>query len=118
VGQIAYSTQNGIEGSVSQGVQQPYEIQIVTSTSNANVITLECLIYPNPATDLIQLKVEPSTTGITKYELTDVSGKLLKKSIITSSVTDIKMQDYQSATYFLTVINGNDPIKVFKIIKN
>ena len=57
-GQIVYTTNTGINGSVAQGVQQPYEISVVTGVEEANGINLIWTAYPNPATDHLQLKVE------------------------------------------------------------
>jgi len=59
VGQVAYTTiTNGVNGSVAQGVQQPYEISVVTALEEANDISLEFSVYPNPFTDYLILKIE------------------------------------------------------------
>jgi hypothetical protein len=46
VGQIVYTTVSGTNGSVAQGVQQPYEISVVTGIENKE-INLSCSIYSN-----------------------------------------------------------------------
>ena len=59
VGQVVYTTNTGgANGSVAQGVQQPFEISVVTGIDEANGITLQCSAYPNPTTDFLKLKVE------------------------------------------------------------
>jgi hypothetical protein len=58
VGQVAYQTHTGTSGSVAEGVQQPYEISVVTSIEEANDIKLSITAYPNPTTDYLELKVE------------------------------------------------------------
>ena len=40
VGQVVYITSTGINGSVAQGVQQPYEISVITGV-NETAINLE-----------------------------------------------------------------------------
>ncbi|MBK6984778.1 MAG: hypothetical protein IPH32_08475 [Bacteroidetes bacterium] len=40
IGQSAYNTYTGTNGSVAQGVQQPYEISIVTEVKEAKDISL------------------------------------------------------------------------------
>ncbi len=59
VGQIVYTTNTSVSsGSVAQGVQQPFEISVITAIEQAEDITLVCSVYPNPASDFLTLKVE------------------------------------------------------------
>jgi opacity protein-like surface antigen len=58
VGQVAYQTKTGSSGSVAEGVQQPYEISVVSGIEKAIGISLSVSAYPNPTTDFLQLKVE------------------------------------------------------------
>lgn len=46
VGQVTYQTHIGTNGSVSEGVQQPYEISIITGIDEAEGINLTVLAYP------------------------------------------------------------------------
>ena len=59
VGQVFYTTQTGTNGNtVAQGVQQPFEISVVTGIPEAKGINLSVSAYPNPATDYLTVKVE------------------------------------------------------------
>ena len=121
VGQIVYSTHTGTNGYEVQGVQQPYEISVVIGIDEANGITLNCLAYPNPASDFVMLKVDASTVHSIQslnYQLFDLHGKLLQKHQIDNSETKVSFINLTPATYFLKVIQGNKEIKTFKIIKN
>ncbi len=51
VGQVVYTTNTGASGSVAQGVQQPFEISIVTGIEEAKGINLSVSAYPNPTTE-------------------------------------------------------------------
>jgi hypothetical protein len=57
IGQITYNTFSGTNGSVAQGVQQPFEISVVTGIHKAFDIDLIFSAYPNPATDFVTLKI-------------------------------------------------------------
>ena len=46
IGQVVYTCNNGDEGSVAQGVQQPYEISVVSSAGNFKNVDLACMAYP------------------------------------------------------------------------
>ena len=118
VGQTFYSTNSGTNGKVHPGVQQPYEISVVTGIEDASGISLEMLIYPNPAKDFINLIIENFEIDNLSYQLYDINGSILKKDKVVDNETSISMQDLKPSTYFIKVIQGNKDIKTFKIIKN
>lgn len=118
VGQVVYTSGTGTNGSVAQGVQQPYEISVETGLEVAKGITLQCSAYPNPATDFVKLMVENYTFEKLTYQLYDVNGKLLKNKKVEGNETSIDMSNLAIATYFLKVTQSNKEIKIFKIIKN
>lgn len=120
VGQVVYTTTSGTTGSVAQGVQQPYEISVVTSIEEAKGINLTVSAYPNPTTDFLQLKVEGSTSlsvQTMSIQLFDLSRKLLQAKNLSGTETQIDMSNLFPATYFVKVIQENKEIKTFKIIK-
>jgi len=118
VGQVVYQTNTGTNGSVAEGVQQPYEISVVTALDETEGITLQYSAYPNPANDLVTLNINTSL-GIQNmaYQLYDFSGKLLEESKITGNETDVLMKNLVSSTYFLKIIENNKEVKIFKIVK-
>jgi len=118
VGQVVYTTYTGTNGSVAQGVQQPYEISIITGIEQARGIDLVYMVYPNPTVGLLTLKVLNYNYEKLSYQLYDITGKVLENKEITSTETAISLVDYTSAIYFLKLIDNNKEIKVFKIIKN
>jgi hypothetical protein len=118
VGQVVYTTNGNSNGRVAQGVQQPYEIFIVTGIEEAKGISLEIMVYPNPATDFIKLKIENYDVQNLRYQLYDINARLLQDNKIVGNETDIVMSNYVSATYFLKVTDNNKVVKTFKIIKN
>jgi opacity protein-like surface antigen len=120
VGQVIYTTNSGTSGSVAEGVQQPYEISVVTGIEEAKGINLSVSAYPNPTTDFLQLKVDASTTLSIQsmtYQLYDMQGNLLQIKNLTGTETQIDMSNYVPSTYFVRVISENQSIKEFKIIK-
>lgn len=118
VGQVVYSQFSGTNGNITQGVQQPYEISVVTAIKEAEGITLEMLVYPNPATDFIRLKIVNFEITKLDYKLYDTAGSLVKVGKIDDAETIISMQDLRPSTYFLKILQGTKDIKTFKLIKN
>ncbi len=118
VGQIDYTTISSVNHSVAQGVQQPFEISVVTTIEEATGINLSVSVYPNPTTDYLQLKVESEKLKDLSFQLFDLSGKLLQSEKIRGNQTSINMSNLAPATYFVKVFQGNEEVKTFKIIKN
>jgi hypothetical protein len=115
VGQVVYTTATGTNGSVAQGVQQPYEISTTVGIKET-AITLELSVYPNPTTDYLTLKVEDNTE--LNYQLYDLQGKVIENKKVTANSTTIKMEALPKAIYFLNATKNNRIVKTFKIIKN
>jgi hypothetical protein len=118
IGQLLYHTHSGTNGSVAEGVQQPFEISVVTGTEDAGDIGLAVLAYPNPAADLLLLKVETLEWRDLSYQLYGLDGKLLLTNSLKALETPIDMRSYVSGCYVLRVFSGTRPIKEFKIVKN
>ena len=118
VGQVVYTTITGSNGSVVQGVQQPYEISIVIGIDQARDIKLSCTAYPNPVVDLLTLKVDNYNIENLMYQLYDMNGKRLENKFIKRNETGIPLGKLVPATYFLKVIHNGKEVKTFKIIKN
>jgi len=118
VGQVVYTTNTGTNGSVAQGVQQPFEISVVTGIEEAKGINLSVLAYPNPTTDYLTLEVKDFELSTLHFQLYNMSGKLLESKKITGNQTSIVMSNLVPATYFVKVTESNNEVKTFKIIKN
>jgi hypothetical protein len=118
IGQVAYTTNTGSNGSVSQGVQQPYEISVVTAIENARDISLECLVFPNPTRGEVKLVIRTKDFENLRFQLYNMNGIRLQDKKIDNEETEIIMDSLSPSTYFLKVLSGNKEIKTFKIIKN
>jgi Secretion system C-terminal sorting domain len=117
IGQIVYMTNIGTNGSVTQGIQQPYEILVITGIPEAKDITIEILVYPNPVTDNLKLEIKNYEIQNLRYKLYDNNGKLLQENKIEGNETNIIMNNLIPAIYFLKVTDNKKIVKTFKIIK-
>ena len=117
VGQIAYTSLPGSGGSVSEGIQQPYEIATL-GNDEFTEISLLMTAYPNPTVDILNLVVIDQKWDDLSCNLFDSNGRLVSKKIkVSSSETAVSMQELNQGIYFLVVSNSNKTIKTFKIIK-
>ena len=119
VGQLTYHTYVGPNGSVSEGVQQPYEISITTGIENT-AIELSMSVFPNPVIHHLTLKIKDDSwiNGQTLLYLYDVNGKLLKQHVVVGNETMIAAAHLKPAVYILKVVQNGKEVKVFKVVKD
>jgi hypothetical protein len=118
IGQVVFTSNNNLSGIVSQGVQQPFEILVVSGIKSAEEIYLECSVFPNPTNELINLRVANCKFENLSMQLYDTSGKLLQSKKVEGDETFISMVNFIPANYLIKVTQGNKEVKTFKIIKN
>ena len=106
VGQVVYTTNIGINGSVAQGVQQPYEIYTTVGIEVMG-ISLELAAYPNPVSNVLTLYIGNYNNEKLIYQLYDMQGKLLDSKQVVNSSTTVDIQDLPVSTYLLNVIDNS-----------
>ena len=119
VGQIADQKVEGGSRYIIEGVQQPYEIQVVGINSYPG-INLSAVVYPNPTANKVVLSIrdyEIPSSGLT-LQLYDLNGKFLKSMVIKDADTEIDFSGYAAATYQLRIVNDKQLLKTFKVVKN
>jgi hypothetical protein len=116
IGQVVYNIAQGVNGSITEGLQQPYEISEITGIENKH-ITLSIFVYPNPTSDYLVLRLTEENKDY-KYALFDIKGQLIKKEQELSIENRIEMSQYKSGTYLLKVTKSEKELKIFSIIKN
>lgn len=117
IGQIDFQTNSGTSGTISQGVQQAFEI-VTLSTNDIPQIQLTASVYPNPTVQNVTLSIKEYDLLNLQYVLFDLQGKVIFTGKITANETQIEMTSLQSAHYLLQVVENNKNLKTFKIIKN
>jgi hypothetical protein len=114
VGQVVYTSKSDGVYTISEGVQQPYEISETLGMEHTD-IELSLQVFPNPASDFLTLVSERPNL---RYQLVDSKGAVIRDAQLTETSQVINLQDLEIAIYFLHVMDGNETMKSFKIIKN
>ncbi|AUP78904.1 T9SS type A sorting domain-containing protein [Flavivirga eckloniae] len=114
VGQVVCTTNTGLNGSLSQGVHQPYGMTLATDNG---LIHLELMVYPNPTTNRLTLNVDNIEFSMLNFQLYDIHGNQLKSGWLENKTTTIIMEKLPTATYFLKVSDNKKTSKTFRIIK-
>lgn len=117
LGQVAFQTFSGSGVSEAQGVQQPYEISVVTASSDLKKIDLNIATYPNPVTDILTLSVDGINSSAFSYQLFNLAGEIIDQKLISNRISKINMSAYSPSTYLLQIVKDKQEIKTYKIIK-
>jgi hypothetical protein len=116
IGQVAYESIYNSSGSVSEGVQQAFEIATLMLTENTFNFSLTA--FPNPTHSFLTLGIENFNQEKLTYQLVDLEGKLVQQGAIQLKETRLDMTQLPIATYFVEVNHEGKNIQTFKIIKN
>ena len=120
VGQIAVQSNSEGSTSISEGVQQPYEIDVV-GVDNYPDITLNAILYPNPTQGNLQLVMSNDqlqmVNGQWLMKVFDADGKFLFSKQIDGETTQLDLSPYATGTYYINVCSGKDVMKTFKVVK-
>jgi len=116
LGQVVYTANNSPSGTVSQGVQQAYEIFLIGI--NETELNISLSVFPNPTSDYLTIKVQNYNNEALSYNFIDEQGKLVLNEQITTHDTHVAMSTIARGAYFINVLQANKKIQTFKIIKN
>jgi hypothetical protein len=117
-GQPFYSFHTGNDGSLTEGLQQSYVIQLITSIEEVFPSGLLYEVYPNPSAGILILKVKDTGAENLRFQLHNLNGQLLVENKISAVETPISLTGLSRAVYLLKVMEGQEVLRTFKIIKN
>ena len=115
VGQVAVQANSDGGTTMYEGVQQPYEIQIIGVDDYPDIV-LNAMVYPNPTVGNVQLTMN-NVQLVGDVKVFDMNGKLLFVKKIEGENTEIPMANLAAGTYFVNVCQGQQVLKSFKVIK-
>ena len=115
-GQLSYNAMSSYEISISEGVIQVFNIDVVSGVDN-NDILLFYNAYPNPVHENLTLSVKNYNGETIEYQIFDSNGRLISKGIVENKLTAISTLDLITACYYLHVLKDGKAEKSFKIVK-
>ena len=116
IGQIFYESSVGKNGQVNQGVQHSIEL-FALSNVKLETVTLKATTFPNPTKDNILLNIQIADLNNFSYQLFNVKGQKIGSEKIKNENTNISLNNVYAGIYILKVLQKNNQLKTFKIIK-
>ena len=117
LGETIVPTFTSKDGSIviSHGFQQ---MLVVTAVEEHILNPVTVSIFPNPASEVVNIKFETPTDGAITLFLLNSTGNLLKTEQIQPATInkDINLQDLPSGVYYLRLLKGKQ-VNVYKVVK-
>jgi len=100
---------------LSHGFQQQL---IVTAIEEHLDIAVNVKVYPNPASDVVNVSFDEPVEGEIGITILDSQGKLVKKDMIEATMTEkqINLQEIPAGVYYLRLTKGK-LVNVYKVVK-
>jgi hypothetical protein len=118
VGQVWVHTMGSPDYSLQAGVQQPFEIQLLTDLAPELDLRVSFRAYPNPTLDQLWLEAEGPLPARLQVRLCDLLGQVVLSQPIEQAETLFSLRGLAEGTYLLYLMRDDRPLKTFKIIKN
>ena len=100
---------------LTHGFQQ----KVLITTVAENILNpVQVTVFPNPASEVINIEFDTPVDGEISLFLLDTQGKLVKTEKIEAATTNkqINMQDLPSGIYYLRLTKGK-LVNVYKVVK-
>jgi len=115
IGQVVYTSAQGSNGNVNQGVQQPYDVGVIIGIEE---IGISLSVFPNPTAGLLTLTVADEDASLLSYQLFDASGRMVDAKNNLNSTNSISLDRYATGVYTLSVSRDNKQVKSFRVVRN
>jgi hypothetical protein len=118
VGQTVYTAQSNSATSLSKGVQQGFEIFLITGIEDEDRFGLAATVFPNPTSNYLTVEIKNySSDTAMEIFLFDAKGQQVHRQQVVDVQTQLQMEHLSPALYVLKLIQGNKLVKVVKVIK-
>lgn len=114
IGLPDFQTYSGSNGTISEGVQQAYEL-LSLNVNDWNK-DFQVVFYPNPVTDYLVIEV-PETDAELTYNILSHSGQLVKSGNLSEIKTSIEVRSFVSEGYFIEIRKNNQLVRHYQFIK-
>lgn len=114
VGQIFYEHPTNGSTTITQGVQQPYEIE--TTSVGELASKYEFKVFPNPMNNELNIFCNVNDISVFSIQITDMNGKTVyETNSLMSNKIDVSF--FLPGSYFLTFKTNSESIAKYKLIK-
>jgi hypothetical protein len=115
IGQISNAQATASTGSLSEGVQQPFEFFEVTVNEVLREIGIS--LFPNPALTDVMLELPTFQEGIVA-RFCSSNGSLIEEVNIKSKTTSVNVRNWAASTYYIQLSDAAGHTSSYKMVKH
>ncbi|MFM7310701.1 MAG: T9SS type A sorting domain-containing protein [Flavobacteriales bacterium] len=115
IGQVSYEHIDGPAGTLYEGVQQPYELFVVSI--DESMLDVSFALFPNPTRDYITISMEHFQDGLS-MAIFDLQGQLMMDTPLLHSNQALNVQHWAPSSYIVRIRNSSGAFSEFIFIKN
>ena len=113
IGEPVISTLSGGGFVLTQGFQQ----SMLTITEVEQFLNVEVQMYPNPASDYLNIQFPAGEFNTVTIRVTDLTGKVIMIEELQSELTRLDVLGWNAGTYILSIVADDELVQTCKIIK-
>jgi len=117
LGETIIPTLTSQDGSLilAHGFQQKL---IITAVEENLDLQVKIKVYPNPASEVVNIQFEEPVDGEIDVAILDSQGKLIKRETIESAIVEkqINLQDFPAGIYYIR-LTKDKLVNVYKVVK-
>ncbi|MDG1159169.1 MAG: T9SS type A sorting domain-containing protein [Flavobacteriales bacterium] len=118
VGQVFFQIIEDQQISLSEGVQQAFEISIIDGIEEEKPFSFAISAFPNPIMDVLHIELKDEFSGTVMFQVHDAIGNLIQEGEASSSKFTIQTTNWSGGAYYLHVYNiGSLQSSTLKIVK-
>ena len=95
-----------------------FKINVPLTSPTVDVENLKISVYPNPASEIVNVKLSDAAPSVSTLILTDLLGKTVLKQAITSVETELDISAIPLGIYFVSIYRENEVVAKSRIVIN
>ena len=95
-----------------------FKINVPLTSPTVDVESLKISVYPNPASEIVNVKLSDAAPSVSTLILTDLLGKTVFKQAITSIETELDISAIPLGIYFVSIYRENEVVAKSRIVIN
>ena len=115
IGQTFYHETSSAAAIISEGVQHPIEIYILSGNLYEENKIIQ--LFPNPTAEFLNLSLKRSLYDEWNYQIFNSEGKLVSAALIEGDFMQIDLGNFEQGIYYVIIFDKSNFKTSYKIIK-
>lgn len=116
LGQVDYALSQGSEGDLLSGVQQPFEISIITDLED-DMVDFHINVFPNPFQQGVSLELNTENAQSYRWQIFSIKGDLMLEGQGYEKLSYIDLSELNASLYLLRIAIEDRQARSFRIVK-